>query len=102
MVAVMQGNRRPAFLSELLTALEEGLKQGGIRAQIDSEPVPGTKLHRVFIISPNFRNVRQGERQDLVWRIADETLQPENKLRISMMLTLTPAETSGAPAKLAN
>ena len=91
----MHAKKRPEFVSMLLEALQEGLKKGGIHADVESEAVPGTKLHRVFVISPNFRNVRQGERQDLVWRIADETLPPEHKLRISMILTLTPAEMSG-------
>jgi len=98
MVEIMRAKKRPEFVSALVKALQEGLKQGGIHAEVDSEPVAGTKLHRVFVISPNFRNVRQGERQDLVWRIADETLSPELKLRISMILTLTPAEMSGATA----
>ena len=96
MSPVMCAKKQPEFVTLLSEALKKGLKNGGIHAEVESEAVPGTKLHRVVVISPNFRSVRQGERQDLVWRIADEALTPEHKLRISMILTLTPAEMSGA------
>jgi hypothetical protein len=86
---------QPKFIAHFLEALRDELMQGGIKAEVDSEAVVGTKLHRVIVVSPNFRHVRQGERQDLVWRIADTALPPEYQLRISMILTLTPAEMQG-------
>jgi hypothetical protein len=55
-------------------------------------------LYRVLIVSNNFSHVRQGERQDLVWRIADKVLKPEEALRVSMIVTVTPAELKGENA----
>jgi len=60
----------PAFLERLETALVEGLKTSGIAAEVDSEPVPTTKLHRVMVLAPKFRALKHTERQNLVWRIA--------------------------------
>jgi hypothetical protein len=86
--------RIPNYLSAFLERLEADLKKAGIQADVDTESVRGTRLHRVMVVSPNFRNMRQGERQDLVWRIADNTLTPEQQLRISMIITVTPTELS--------
>lgn len=86
----------PAFLSTLRAALTKGLKAAGISAKIESEPIPGTKLHRVLVLAPKFKSLKPSERQDLVWRIADQVLTQEEQLRISMMLTMTPDEASGA------
>ena len=85
----------PAFLRRLETALVEGLKASGIAADVDSEHVPTTKLHRVTVLAPKFRALRPTERQNLVWRIAEQTLSPDEQLRISMILTLTPDELRG-------
>jgi hypothetical protein len=86
---------RPAFLGRLKTALVDGLKVGGIAADVDSEPVPTTRLHRVMVLAPKFKALKHTERQNLVWRIAEQTLGPEEQLKISMILTLTPDEAAG-------
>mgnify|MGYP001562078853 CR=1 FL=1 len=98
MAHVAETEQRPKFIVSLLTALRQGLNTAGIEAEVDTEAVPGTKLHRVIVVSPNFSDVRQGERQDLVWRIADKVLKREEALRVSMIITVTPAELTGASA----
>lgn len=85
----------PLFLDRLKTALVDGLKLAGITAEVDSEPVPTTKLHRVLVLAPKFKVLKHSERQDLVWRIAERALAPDEQLRISMILTLTPDEAAG-------
>ncbi|HWL94220.1 MAG TPA: hypothetical protein VNT79_11870 [Phycisphaerae bacterium] len=86
----------PAFLDRLKTALVSGLKSGGIDADVDSEPVPTTKLHRIMVLAPKFKALRHTERQNLVWRIAEQALAPDEQLQISMILTLTPDEANGS------
>lgn len=85
----------PAFLERLKKALVDGLGAVGIVADVDSEPVPTTKLHRLMVLAPKFKALKHTERQDLVWRIAEQTLSREDQLKVSMILTLTPAEADG-------
>lgn len=82
----------PVFLTQLTGALVDTLKAGGIKAQVRSKRVPGTKLYRVNVISPQFKNIPHSERQDLVWRIANKTISSDDQMRISMILTLTGEE----------
>jgi len=72
-----------------------GLKTAGIAARVVVEHVPGTKLHRVFVVATAFARLRPAERQDLVWRIADQALTPDERLRISMIYTVTKSELPG-------
>jgi len=89
MAKVVARNHLVARLKEGLIA---GLKSSGIQARIDMEPVPGTRLHRVYVIAKKFAKLRPTERQDLVWRILDRHLRPEEQFRISMIYTVTPEE----------
>lgn len=75
--------------------LRTGLNQAGIKAAIKIETVQGTSLSRVLVTSEQFRRLDPSERQDLVWRIIDQSFSPEEQLRISMVLTLTPDEANG-------
>lgn len=93
-MAVKVGN--PRNLERVLTeALASGLKKAGIDAEVSSELVPHTKLRRFVVIAKNFKAMRPSERQDLVWRIANQVLVPDEQLLISMILTLTPDELAG-------
>lgn len=87
--------KSPAFLARLMKALVQGLKASGITAKVDSEPVPSTKLHRVIVLAPKFKALKHTERQNLAWRIAEQTLSADEQLKISMILTLTPEEAGG-------
>ncbi len=80
------------FASRLKDELINGLKTAGIDATVDVERVQGTKLHRVFVVADAFAKLRPAERQDLVWRIADQALSPDERLQISMIYTVTKAE----------
>ncbi len=78
--------------SRLRDSLVEGLKTAGIRATVEIERVQGTKLHRVFVVADAFAKLRPSERQDLVWRIANQALTAEEQLQISMIYTVTKGE----------
>ena len=54
------------FTNRLRDGLIQGLQTAGIKAKVDIEPVEGTKLHRVFVVSDAFAKLRPAERQDLV------------------------------------
>ena len=90
--------RTPAFITRLRKGLEADLERAGIAATITSEPVVGTKLHRITIVAAKFGKLRFSERQAFVWRIVDRLLSKEEQLFISMILTLTPSEASGESA----
>ena len=85
----------PAFLEQLKKAIVETLKVNGISAKVRTEPVPTTKLYRVAVFSPQFKQMRHSERQNLVWRIAEKAVSPDEQMRISMILTLTDDEAKG-------
>ena len=85
----------PAFLTQLKTALVAALKANKIKAEVYGDPVPTTRLYRVTVVAPQFKALKHSERQSLVWRIAERALSPEDQLRISMILTLTPDEAAG-------
>ena len=85
----------PAFVKKFRKALLEDLERAGIRATVKTESLPPTKLHRFVVLSKDFDALGHSERQDLAWRIADHVLSREEKMLVSMILTLTPAEVSG-------
>ena len=84
--------KKPSFLDRLKTGLINSLDKNGIDAVVDTEKVPTTKLYRVIVLAPKFKALKHSERQNLVWRIADSALSPDEQLHISMILTLTPDE----------
>ena len=90
--------RSGRFPDRLCAALTEGLGIAGIRgAAITAKRIPPTRLHRVTIEAKAFAPLGFSERQDLVWRIIDRAFSPEDQLRISMILTLTPEEAQNTP-----
>lgn len=89
-------NKKPAFLTQLKNALLDDLAKAGIHAKVELEAVPTTRLHRVFVFAPEFQALKHSERQNLVWRISDRVLDPDQQLLISMIITLTPNEARGA------
>jgi hypothetical protein len=91
-VAVREGPARAAFARRLENHLESQLAIAGIGAEVIFEPVPSTKLHRVYVVADEFRHLTHTERQDLVWRIANEVLKPDERILISIIYTLVPVE----------
>ena len=85
----------PLFLTRLAKALVDDLGANKIKAEVATEPVPTTSLYRVTVVAPKFKALKHSERQNLVWRIAENTLSPDEQLRISMILTLTREELEG-------
>jgi hypothetical protein len=84
-----------SFAGRLVETIRDGLAGVGIAAQVRTEPIRGTKLHRVYATSPGFKKLQHSERQGLVWRIVDASFPSDERFRISMIRTLTPEELSG-------
>jgi len=83
---------RNGLAARLAQSIRDGLKTAGIEAQVDTEPVKGTRLIRVFVVTDTFAKLRASERQDIVWRIIDRQFSPDEQLRVSMIYTATPDE----------
>ncbi len=83
------------FGDELKDALADELRTVGIDADVSVESVPTTRLYRVLVLAPKFKALKHTERQNFVWRIAERVLAPDEQLRISMILTMTPDEAGG-------
>ncbi|RPI64086.1 MAG: hypothetical protein EHM48_01415 [Planctomycetaceae bacterium] len=83
------------FVSKLEKDIVNELKAIGIKAKVTSEPVPTTKLFRLMVLSPQFKEMYHSERQSLVWRITEKAISQADQNRISMILTLTADEAKG-------
>ena len=81
-------SKPPAYVEQLTKALIRDLKKSGIDAVVEAEAVPTTLLYRIHVLAPQFKNMTHSERQNVVWRIAEKALSPDDQLRISMIVTL--------------
>jgi hypothetical protein len=83
---------RAPFARRLEKHMEEQLAKAGLDADVIVEAVPSTKLHRVYVIAKEFEHLTHSERQDLVWRLANEVLTPDEGILISIIYTLLPVD----------
>jgi len=90
-----RGKPSASLATRLRQVLVDDLKTAGINAEVRTEAVRTTKLHRVLITARSFKQLPPSERQDLVWRIVGRHFSPEEQLLISMIVTLTPDEMAG-------
>lgn len=95
-MAGVKSNNRQEFQKRVRGVLSKGLAEAGIQATIRTEAIPQTKLTRVQIVSPTFRQLRHSERQDLVWRIIGQHFTANEQLHISMIMTLATQELNAA------
>src|SRR5690349_21798314 len=97
MPKVIRRKPRSTLADRVVSALKSGLKTAGFTVTaIQTEPIKGTKLFRVTLIAKGFEKIWHTERQDLVWRILQHVITPEEQLHISMVLTLAPTEATAA------
>lgn len=81
-----------SFALRIQEVVKSGLASAGIKAITATESVPGTKLTRLIVMSSAFENLWASERQDLIWRILNQELTPEEQLKISMVVALSRKE----------
>jgi stress-induced morphogen len=84
----------PSYIEGLERAIVERLKNAGIEAEVHTEPVRLTKMHRLYVVSAQFQHVKYTERQRLVWEITDGVLPPDKRFLVNIY-TLTPDEAEG-------
>jgi hypothetical protein len=80
------------FADQLPQLLEDDLANAGVRAKVEVEKVPKTRLHRVFVVSKHRDRLRPSEWDALVWRILRNHFGPDADLRVSSIFTVTPQE----------
>ncbi len=80
------------FVNRLKRQLQNDLQKVGIRADVEAEKVGTTKLYRFRATAGKFAKLSHRERQNVVWQIVDGMLDPSQRLRISMITTMTPSE----------
>ncbi len=80
------------FLRKLKQSLRSELAAVGIEAKVHTEAVPTTQLYRVTVVAPQFKVLNHSERQNVIWRIVEKSLSPQEQLRISMIMTLAADE----------
>jgi 4'-phosphopantetheinyl transferase EntD len=80
---------------DLANVLRDGLRKVGIDAEVDTEAVPDTLLHRAIALSSQWERLSYGDRQEVVWRILDTAFSRDEQLHISSVTTLTPDELEG-------
>ena len=85
-------SRPPRWVDTLAEEVIDALKVVRMDCEFLWEPVPGTRLIRIYVISKGFKNLGFSERQSVLWRIAQGVLTESQLAKISMILTLTPDE----------
>jgi len=84
--------RSKSFAAHIQEVVKDGLASAGIKAFTMTESVPGTKLTRLIVVAAQFEKLWASERQDLIWRILNRELSPEEQLKISMVVALSRKE----------
>jgi acid stress-induced BolA-like protein IbaG/YrbA len=80
---------------EQANSLAEALR-GRFQAEVDVEQVGDRMRFRFGVVSPQFSQMTQLQRQDAVWQVVDATLPREATLDVSLILTFSPAEFADA------
>ena len=81
----------PAYVAQLVTALQQGLAG----AQVRAERVRRDR-YRFEVMWDRFESLGHPERQRMVWDAADATLTKADLQNVAMIITLAPSEAPGA------
>lgn len=92
-MAEQQVTELPAFVTSLLTALDHRFP--GTSTEVERFRAAGTDHYRIGLVSEQFEGIPMMKRQDMVWDIASATVDREQFLTISMIVTMTPEELHG-------
>lgn len=79
-----------------MTRQEADLLAGALKQRFDAEvevqPVNGNGRYRFAVVSMQFQQLNQLQRQDAVWEVVDATLPRPATLDISLVLAFSPNE----------
>jgi hypothetical protein len=79
-------------IKKLKASLVSGLRDYGIRAEVDFEPSGLTGRYRLYVVSKDFDKLQEAERQDMLWRVIKDRWTRQDQLRITLSLALTEKE----------
>ena len=65
--------------------------ESSFSAEVDVESV-GKGRYRLAVVSPRFNRMSHLKRQDVVWKVVDESLNRNAVMGISLILTFSPRE----------
>jgi acid stress-induced BolA-like protein IbaG/YrbA len=83
----------PGFVGTLLAAVEQRFP--GVQTDVERVKGADAYYYRIGLVSDLFSDIHLMARQELLWSIAEDVLDREQFLRISMFLALTPDELNG-------
>jgi stress-induced morphogen len=66
--------------------------QTEFHAEVDAEQVNSQGRYRFAVVSPQFEQMTQLQRQDGLWKLVDQTLPRDATLDISLILAFAPSE----------
>ena len=76
--------------------MADSLRDQGYEATVTLDPSGYPEKYRLFIVSKDFEQVAEAERQDVIWRILKDRWPRLDQLRLTLTLALTPKEKSGS------
>lgn len=84
------------FPEKLVSAFKSHLD-----AEVEVEKIARTPRYGFLVVSDRFRKMSPSKRQELVWKIVNETVTVDESFRISVILPVDPSEVNKEPARLA-
>jgi len=76
--------------------LLDGLDEHDLSATVELEASGLPGRYRLYVVSDDFTNLLESERQDIVWRVLKERWSREDQVRITLSLMLTEREAHGS------
>jgi stress-induced morphogen len=64
-------------------------------ATVESEKLPGSTRYSFLVISDKFKKKSPARRQEMVWKIVDDSLSQDEAFKISIILPVEPSEVEG-------
>jgi stress-induced morphogen len=61
-------------------------------ADVDVQPINGNGRYRFAVVSPQFKQMNQLQRQDAIWEVVDRMLPRDKTLDISLIIAFDPPE----------
>jgi hypothetical protein len=84
-----------AKLRQLAQAVRGGLAERGLTAKVELERSGLRGYFRLLVTSPQFADLLEAERQEMLWSVLKERWHRKDQLRLTMTLCLSDAEARG-------
>jgi hypothetical protein len=81
-----------SFGARAARTLRRELKEQGVHASVDAEPVFGTRKWRFVVCAARYRTMNDAERRDFTWSAVRHALSGTDARRVEGVVTMTPSE----------